>query len=82
MKVKEGVGPIADANGDLIYDDSLPAHIFNYYFASVFTEDDLEDTPNVQSMYNGEPEEMLNDIEINETKVMKKLMSLSPTKTP
>ena len=37
---------------------------------------------NVQSLYNGEPEEILSDIEINETKVMKKLMSLNPTKAP
>ena len=65
MKVKEGVGPIKDANLDLIYDVSLTAHIFNDYFASVFTYKELEDLPNVQSMYNGEPEEMLNDIEIN-----------------
>ena len=82
MKVKEGVRPTDDANGDLIHDDSLTAHIFNDYLASVFTEEDVEDMPNVQSMYNGEPEEMLNDMEINETKVMKKLMSLSPTKAP
>ena len=47
MKVKEGVGPIEDANGDLIYDDSLTAHIFNDYFASVSTEEDLEDMRNV-----------------------------------
>lgn len=53
MKVKEGVGPIGDANGDLIHDDDLTAHIFNYYFASVFTEEDLENMPNMQRMYDG-----------------------------
>ena len=47
MKVKERVGPIEDANGDLIYDDSLTTHIFNDYVSSVFTEEDLEDMPNV-----------------------------------
>ena len=75
------MGLIKDANGDLIYDVILTAHRFNDYIASVFTYEDLEDLPNVQSMYNGEPEEMLNDIEINETKVMKKLISLNPTKS-
>ena len=48
--------PIEDANGDLIYDNSLTAHRFNYYFATVFTEEDLKDMPDVQSMYNGEPD--------------------------
>ena len=33
-------------------------------------------------MFDGEPGEMLNYIEINETKVMKKLMSRNPTKAP
>ena len=42
MKVKERVGPIEDANGDLIYDDSLTTHILNDYVSSVFTEEDLE----------------------------------------
>ena len=53
MKAKERVGPIENTNGDLIYDDSLTAHIFYDYFASVFTWEDLEDKPNVQSMFKG-----------------------------
>ena len=76
------MGPIEDTNGDLMYDDSLTAHRFNDYFASAFTEEDLDDLPNVQGMFNGEPEEMQNDIEINETKVMNKLTLLNPTKAP
>ena len=82
MTVKEGVGPIEDENGDLIRDEKTMAAEFNKFFKSVFTEEDTEHVPEPEQLYTGTNEERLEDINLTEERVLKKLKLINPSKSP
>ena len=82
MTVKEGVGPIEDENGNLIRDEKTMAAEFNKFFKSVFTEEDTEHVPEPEQLYTGTNEERLDDINLTEERVLKKLKLINPSKSP
>ena len=81
LKVKSSVGPLADENGNVITDDQKTAYTFNEYFSSVFTKEDLSHMPEPKQMFTGGEQEMLKNVDINETKVKSKLLKLNPSKS-
>ena len=48
MKIKDTVGPIHDAAGQLTSEPQEMAELLNKFFASVFTEEDVIDIPSIQ----------------------------------
>ena len=81
LKVKSSVGPLADENGNVITDDQKTADTFNEYFSSVFTKEDLSHMPEPKQMFTGGEQEMLKNVDVNETKVKNKLLKLNPSKS-
>ena len=82
MKVKEGVGPIENANGDLLRDEEQMAEAFSDFFKSVFTQEDLVNIPDPPQIFTGSEEEKLVNVKITEERVLKKLKQINPTKAP
>ena len=56
------------------------SNILNDYFCSVFTEENMEDMPEVSQQYTGEMP--LTDVTISAEKVRKKLAKLKPSAAP
>ena len=73
--VKNTIGPLKDRTGSIISTDEGMANIFNEYFASVYTEEDTSEIPNVPIVYRGN--NPLRKIEITVDKVKMKLKKLN-----
>ena len=58
--------------------DEEKAEVFNKYFKEVFTEEDVENIPNIPQK---EVESVLRDIPISEDEVLKKLKAINPNKS-
>ena len=82
MKVKEGVGPIEDGDGNILRDEKKMAAAFSSFFKSVFTEEDTAEIPDPEQIFKGTEEEMLSTIDITEERVLKKLKHINPSKSP
>jgi ribonucleotide reductase alpha subunit len=52
--VKSHIGPIRDLDGILQNDDNVKASLFNMYFSSVYTVENLEHIPEPKLIYNGD----------------------------
>ena len=82
QRCKEVVGPLKDDLGNVINDDKLTADVLNNYFVSVFTNEDLTNVPDPDQVFRGyNVSDALNNIEINETVVYKKLTELNVNKS-
>ena len=81
-KVKEKVGPIETARGHVTDDDREMCTCLNEYFLSVFTSENLEYIPEVESIYSGSPENILKQIDISREDVIKELNKLKAHKSP
>ena len=55
------------------------ADTLNSFFCSVFTRENYEDTPTLQSIYDDTP---LDDITLTEEIIKNKLLKLNPNKSP
>ena len=53
MKVKEGVGPIEDGDGNILRDEKKMAAAFSNFFKSVFTEEDTAEIPDPEQIFKG-----------------------------
>ena len=78
--IKNAIGPLKDAQGNMISDDEGMAELLNEYFASVYTEEDLQEIPSVQILYQGN--EPLRKINITLERVKEKIRKLNPNKSP
>ena len=78
-KVRKTLGPLQTAAGDLVTGDAALARVFNEYFCSVFTVEDVDRPVPVISYDGGEP---LEEIRISEQAVLEKLTHLDPHKAP
>ena len=79
-KVK--VGPLRDSAGNIITDDKMTANIFNDYFSSVFTVEDRDNIPVAEQIFTGIESESLNEINIDEDIIFKKLCEINVNKSP
>ena len=78
--IKNTIGPLKDGQGNIISSDEGMAEILNEYFASVYTEEDLNEIPRVPVLYQGNVP--LQKINITEERVRKKIQKLNPSKSP
>ena len=51
--IKNVIGPLNNAHGIVISNDEGMADLPNLYFASVCTEEDLQEMPSVPALYQG-----------------------------
>ena len=82
MKIKEAVGPIEDEDGNILVDEKKMAEAFGEFFKSVFTQEDTQNVPEPEQIYQGNEEEKLSDVNITRERVVKKLKQINPTKAP
>ena len=78
--VKNTIGPLKDQDGNIISTDEEMAELLNKYFASVYTEEDTSEIPDVAINYQGN--EPLKKIEITEEIVKTKIKKLNQNKSP
>ncbi|KAK3886105.1 hypothetical protein Pcinc_009689 [Petrolisthes cinctipes] len=79
MKARESVGPLEDKNGNIVCDDKRMREILNKYFSIVYTKEDLENIAEPRVLFNGE--NLLEEMNITNDKVLKKLQELNPEKS-
>ena len=78
-KVRKPLGPLLSVTGDLVTDKSEMAKVFNQYFSSVFTDEDLS-LPAPVILYDGD--EPLETVTVTVTDVLSVLEHLDPYKSP
>ena len=82
---KERIGPLSNSNGEVIETTSESCKVLNEYFASVFTEESLDNIPEIEFRKNYcEPDkeiDFLSDVVISEEVVLKYINSLKENKT-
>lgn len=79
-KVKVKIGPIKDNLGQVVSEDSEMVNIFNEYFSSVFTKEDLINIPKVDNSIVNNKNCYLEDIVINKNKIARALSTLKINK--
>ena len=79
LKTKTGIADLKDTDGKTVVDSDEKADMFNTFFSSVFTNEDLNNLPN--SLPSGAYKE-LNKIVFNEEDVTKLLREVNPNKSP
>ena len=73
------VGPLKDGE-ELVTDHQQMANILNSFFCSVFTEEDMNNFPEIEQQYHGE--EPLINVTFTRKKVKDKLTRLKPSAAP
>lgn len=77
--VKDVVGPLKDSTGNLLVNNVDVCNTLNDYFVSVFTDESVLPTaPNIRDLTNDE----LNDVEITQDVVCRKMKQLRSNKSP
>ena len=76
-KVNLGVSPLLTSEGDLAVTDVDKAKVLNNFFASIFTQEDLNDIPIVEVKHDSSS---LLEILVTPSAVKDKLQSLNPNK--
>ena len=72
-KSRPSIGPLKDKAGRVVQEEREMAEVFNEFFSSVFTRENLGDVPDPQQQHAGE---MLSDVKITTKKVMEKIKKL------
>ena len=80
-KTSKKVGPLKDENKCVIHSNKCAANYLNKYFTSVFVEEDLITMPKPNKIFQGNTENCLQNVEINEDIVIEKLNSLNVSKS-
>ena len=73
------VGPLKEGE-ELVTDHQQMANILNNFFCSVFTEEDMNNFPDIEPQYEGD--EALNNVIFTGEKVKEKLARLKPSAAP
>src|SRR5664279_3605844 len=82
-KVKEVVGPLRKDDGNYVSDNEEMSNVLNDYFGSVFTDEkDLDNLPEVQTVFREDNSHMLKDITFTKTLILNKLKKLGINKAP
>ena len=74
------VEPVKDTVGNLVSDDSEMANLFNEYFSSVFTKENLQNIPMTVGYLMRDNNAILENIDINQDRVVKALSMLKMNK--
>ena len=74
-------GPLRDSNGDVVNDEKLMADLFNNYFISVFTKEELSNIPIPVNIFNDNILNGLDKIVVDEMLVLRKLSELNVSKS-
>ena len=77
---KVTVGPLKNAEDNLVTDDKEMAEILNIHYCNMFTREELSTMPRVESLFQGDG--MLSTVNITPEKVETKLKKLKPTSAP
>ena len=77
--IKSSIGPLKDTEDNIISSDEEMAELLNKYFASVYTNENISEIPDVPIVYQGT--NPLRKIEITEDKVKQKIKKLNPSKS-
>ena len=80
-RCKVKIGPMRNNSGDLINDRVTQANMFNNYFSSVFTKEDLHNIPIPTNLFNDLECNSLHEIFISEKMVLEKLEKLNINKS-
>ena len=75
---RQSVGPLKK-DGKVVSDDEEQADILNQFFASVFTEEDLSNLPQLGPFEKGEP---LSNVQFTEEKIKEKIEKLRSSAAP
>ena len=78
--IKNSIGPLKDAHDNIISSDEGMADLLNEYFASVYTEEDLQNMPAISTFYQGN--EPLQKINLTLERVQEKIKKLNANKSP
>ena len=81
-RARENIGPLVTAAGQTTEDAEDMCRMFNEYFLSVFTEENLVEIPAVQSFFIGSIDNALSRVIINKQEVEKEIDRLKPQKSP
>lgn len=79
-KTKTTIGPLLNADGNIVMDNKGMVSILNDYFSSVFTKEDLENIPEARNIILDGKNCSLEDIEINTSNIFKAINSLKANK--
>ncbi|KAI8500844.1 hypothetical protein Bbelb_216620 [Branchiostoma belcheri] len=78
IQTREKVGSLISEDGKVAESDAEKAEVLNYFFASVFTAEDMTIMPSIDSIPVAS---RLEDIDISEEKVFEKLSELNQSKS-
>ena len=79
LKTRVGVADLKTADGVEVTDDEGKADLFNNFFSSMFTVEDLENIPSFTANIGGK---QLNNVQISEEEMLDLLRKLQPEKSP
>ena len=75
------VGPLKNADGEVVTGNKETADFLNRYFSSVFTKENLHNMPEADDIFEGSVDQSLSDIEITEEIVLNKMSKLNVNKS-
>lgn len=78
LKTRPGIGDLQMDDGSEVVDAQLKANVFNQYFSSVYTVEDLNSVP----LYEAREGDKISSVEVTEEEVIKLLKNLQPDKSP
>lgn len=70
-KVRDKIGPLKTASGNITDEAGEMAKILNEFFVSVFTNERLVEIPLAHNIYNGDIDNILRKITISREEVLK-----------
>ena len=82
QKNKDKVGPLKDADGNLITNDEVTADLLNKYFGSVFTEENIKNIPVASKKFQGDGKDVKREVIFTKSRVTEMLKCLKVDKTP
>ena len=81
-KNRSTVGPLKTELGNIIDKDVDISSTLNIHFLSVFTNENMEQIPEIQQMFNGDDDSFLCNLIVSRDDVIKQLDKLKPQKSP
>lgn len=80
--LRENIGPIKDPNGNLTNDAGSIATILNNFFSSVFTEENLDDIPELNDIREFTEATVLENITVFEDEIKRYIEKMKISKSP
>ena len=71
QKKKDKVGPLKDADGNLITNDEVTADLLNKYFGSVFTEENIKNIPVASKKFQGDGKDVKREVIFTKSELLR-----------